>query len=164
MAGGITNVEADQMGHRLMGAAFNGTFSRDELPRRRANGVYIINLQASRQRTYDGHGDGTHWVSLLIHGPAAFYFDSFGFPPPNSVATFARGTRLLCFPYQVQPFASNLCGYFDLFTMYALCTGNAYVGSDGVVYKAYNREPLYSPRNFDRNDRLIKEFAKSVHV
>ncbi len=163
MSDGLTNVQIDAMGKRLMGSEFRGTCSKDELPRARGDGVYVINLQSSNQKTHDGNGGGTHWVSLLVHGNRAFYFDSFGFPPPTAVLKFTAGINTISFPYQVQPFESDLCGHYDLLTMFAIMSGDAYVGCNGVVYKTFNREPLYSPRNYTKNDALVKDFAKSVH-
>ena len=50
---------------------FNGVFSRDNLPNKIKDGVYIINL--------DEYSDiGTHWISLYVKNNDITYFDSFG--------------------------------------------------------------------------------------
>ena len=49
---------------------FNGTFSRNNLPRIK-NGVYVINLD-------DKNSKGIHWILLFIVRNLAVYFDPFG--------------------------------------------------------------------------------------
>ena len=50
--------------------AFNGAYSRDNLPKIK-DGAYIINL--------DEYSDiGTHWVALWVNNNNVTYFDSFG--------------------------------------------------------------------------------------
>ena len=47
----------------------NGVYSRDELPKIRKNGVYLINL--------DEYADvGTHWIALYVKNDKVIYFDS----------------------------------------------------------------------------------------
>jgi hypothetical protein len=46
------------------------------------NSNYIINLQSSTV------GNGTHWTSISTTKSHAFYFDSFGAPPPLEVKVF----------------------------------------------------------------------------
>ena len=50
---------------------FNGVFTRDNLPKKIKDGVYVINL--------DEYADtGTHWISLFCKKTEVIYFDSFG--------------------------------------------------------------------------------------
>ena len=50
------------MGH----AQFNGVFSRNNLPEKIKDGVYVINL--------DDHADvGTHWIALFCNGNELFW-------------------------------------------------------------------------------------------
>ena len=49
---------------------FNGVYSRDNLPNKIKDGVYVIIL--------DEHSDiGTHWIALYILNDNVTYFDSF---------------------------------------------------------------------------------------
>ena len=50
---------------------FINVYSRDNLPNKIKDGVYIINL--------DEYSDiGTHWIALYVQNNNAIYFDSFG--------------------------------------------------------------------------------------
>ena len=49
---------------------FNGVFSRDNLPNKKKDGAYVINI--------DEYSDiGTHWIALWVNNNVT-YFDSFG--------------------------------------------------------------------------------------
>ena len=48
---------------------FNGVYSRNNLPKRRKDGAYVINL--------DEYADvGTHWIVLFCNRNEIVYFDS----------------------------------------------------------------------------------------
>ena len=50
---------------------FNGVYSRDNLPDKIKNGVYVVNL--------DEYSDiGTHWIALYVNNKTVTYVDSFG--------------------------------------------------------------------------------------
>ena len=50
---------------------FNGVYSRDNLPNKIKDGVYVINL--------DDYSDiGTHWIALYVNVNTKTYFDLFG--------------------------------------------------------------------------------------
>ena len=50
---------------------FNGVYSRDNLPNKIKDGVYVINL--------DEYSDiGTHWIALYVKNNNITYLDSFG--------------------------------------------------------------------------------------
>ena len=50
---------------------FINVYSRDNLPNKIKDGVYIINL--------DEYSDiGTHWIALYVQNNDAIYFDNFG--------------------------------------------------------------------------------------
>ena len=50
---------------------FINVYSRDDLPNKIKDGVYVINL--------DEYSDiGTHWVALYVQNNDVTYFDSFG--------------------------------------------------------------------------------------
>ena len=51
--------------------AFNGVYSRCNLPDKLKDGAYVINV--------DEYSDiGTHWIALYINVKTVIYFDSFG--------------------------------------------------------------------------------------
>ena len=50
---------------------FNWVYSRDNLPDKIKDGIYLINL--------DEHSDiGTHWIALYVNFKTVTYFDSSG--------------------------------------------------------------------------------------
>ena len=50
---------------------FIGVNSRDNLPDKIQDGLYVVNL--------DEYSDiGTHWIALYVNNKTATYFDSFG--------------------------------------------------------------------------------------
>ena len=56
---------------RFNGVAFNGVYSKDNLPDKIKDGAYIINL--------DEYSDiGIHWIALYVNNKTVTYFDSFG--------------------------------------------------------------------------------------
>ena len=73
------------------------------------NGNYVINLESST------HGDGTHWLALLIHGKQCLYFDSFGILPPTEVINFCRrikNSHLAFSMMAIQHIDAETCGWF----------------------------------------------------
>ena len=49
---------------------YNDVYSRDNLPKKRKNGAYVINL--------DEYADvDTHWIALFCNKSGIAYFDSF---------------------------------------------------------------------------------------
>ena len=63
---------------------FNEVFSRNNLPKKRKDGAYIINL--------DEYADvGTHWIDLFCNRNEIVYFDSFGMKHvPEEIKEFVR--------------------------------------------------------------------------
>ena len=78
---------------------YHGCYIKDELPRRLSNGFYIINLNGK-----------SHWTALLKNGPEYYYFDSFGFPPPQEVER--QINDCIWNTKDIQSMASSSCGYY----------------------------------------------------
>jgi hypothetical protein len=79
---------------------YNGSYIKNDLPRRLKNGFYIINLNGS-----------SHWTAICKDGKDYYYFDSFGFVPPIEVER--------CIPKeyiyndkQIQTLGSTACGFY----------------------------------------------------
>ena len=65
----LTNFETRR--YYLYEPRFSGVYSRDNLPNKIKDGVYVINL--------DEYADaGTHWIALYCKNNEMVYFDSFG--------------------------------------------------------------------------------------
>ena len=66
---------------------FNGGFSRNNLPEKIKDGVYVKNL--------DEYADvGTHWISLFCNRSEIVCFDSFGVEHvPEEIKTFVGNKK-----------------------------------------------------------------------
>ena len=67
---------------------FNGVYSRDNLPNKLKDGIYVINL--------DEYSDiGTHWIALYVKNNIVIYFDSFGVEHiPKEIKTFIKNRNI----------------------------------------------------------------------
>jgi hypothetical protein len=105
----LTNIEIEKILNKKNIKLFNGIFMRDELKNFNKKGFYIINLDKSTST-------GTHWC-VIYKNDKTFYFDSYGFPPPEEIQNIIR-------PYiysnkQIQDINSSSCGYYViLFIMF----------------------------------------------
>jgi hypothetical protein len=95
-----------------------GVFSKDQLPKRRL-GNYILNLQ-----DHDD-GNGTHWVCCRIEKELSFYFDSFGFPPPEEVVEWT-GKPIAWSEKPIQHRDSVNCGFYCLYVLKCLNNGQSF--------------------------------------
>ena len=85
---------------------FNGVFSRNNLPEKIKDGVYVINL--------DEYADvGTHWIALFCNGNEIVYFDSFCVEHvPDEIKEFVGNKNIKANAFRVQANNSAMCGYF----------------------------------------------------
>lgn len=89
---------------------YRGIFSHDKLPDSiKLNEIGVINLDKSS-------GQGTHWVGYanLDQLPYVVYYDSFGIPPPETIAMYllTSGKPLRYSNHQMQAPTSVLCGAY----------------------------------------------------
>ena len=82
---------------------FNGVYSRDNLPKTRKNGAYVINL--------DKYADeGTHWIALYAKNNEVIYFDSFGFAHvPKEIKRFIGHKNTKTNIFRIQADNSIIC-------------------------------------------------------
>ena len=104
----LTNIEIEKILNKKK-IKINGIFMRDELKNFNKKGFYIINLDKSTST-------GTHWC-VIYKNDKTFYFDSYGFPPPEEIQNIIK-------PYifsnkNIQDINSSSCGYYViLFILY----------------------------------------------
>lgn len=96
---------------------YHGCFIADKLPRKIINGFYVLNLNGS-----------SHWTGLCKDDSKYYYFDSFGFPAPDSIDK--RKWTYTWSDKQIQDVAQSSCGYFVV----AWCK---------VMYRAKNKLLAY---------------------
>jgi len=156
----LSNVDLDRLGPKLLGSIYRGAISKDEIPTNTSDGVYVVNMQSTGQKTHDGRSGGTHWAGLLRNKGTSFYFDSFGFPPPIEVSD-AETKESSYFAHQVQPLKSILCGYYVLYVMWKISKGAQVKPATGKANVYVSGSPLFS-NNTTTNDHTIHLFAESL--
>ena len=89
---------------------FNSVYSRDNLPNKKRDGAYVINL--------DEYSDiGTHWVALYVKNNDITYFDSFRVEHiPKEIIKFinrlSQNKNIMTNIFRIQTYDSIMCGYF----------------------------------------------------
>ena len=78
---------------------FNGVFSRDNLPNKKKDGAYVINI--------DEYSDiGTHWIALWLNNNVT-YFDSFGVEHiPKEIEKFIGSKNVISNIFRIQAYDS----------------------------------------------------------
>ena len=91
---------------------------RDELKNRKVtkNECMIINLDESRNQ-------GTHWTSLFIKNKIPYYFDSYGFPPPEEVKRYYSADSRYYNSFEIQKVNEVICGHYSIYVLYKLSNG-----------------------------------------
>ena len=82
---------------------FNGVFSRDNLPNKKKDGAYVINI--------DEYSDiGTHWIALWVNNNVT-YFDSFGVEHVSKeIKEFINNRKIITNVFRIQAYDSIMCG------------------------------------------------------
>ena len=126
------------------GPRFNGVFSRDNLPKKLKNEAYVIN--------FDEYADvGTHWVALFCKKSEIAYFNSFSVEHvPEEIKEFIGNKNTEANIFQVQANNSIMCGYFCIGFIDFMLGGK----------KLTDFTSLFSPYDFDKNDKIILGYFK----
>ena len=129
---------------------FIGVYSRDNLPNKIKDGVYVINL--------DEYSDiGTHWIALYVENNDITYFDSFGVEHiPKEIINFTsrslssalQNKNIKTNIFRIQAYDSIMCGYF--------CIGFIDFMFKRKTLTEYTN--LFSPNDFKRNDDTILNY------
>lgn len=105
--------------NRLLINNCNGIYSSNDLPTLLKSGFYIVN-------TDPNYLPGSHWVALYINkNNYAYYFDSLGNVPINSVANILDRNKIT-YDYntkRIQGDKSDVCGDYCLLFVYLACQG-----------------------------------------
>lgn len=104
----------------MLTAKCNGIYSSNDLPIIFKPGFYIIN-------TDPDYLPGSHWLALFVtYNNHAYYFDSLGKVPIDSVAVVLHNSKL-SYDYstrRIQSNGSDVCGDYCLLFVYFMCKGN----------------------------------------
>ena len=98
---------------------FNGVYSRDNLPDKIKERVYVINL--------DEYSDiRTHWIALHVNTKTVTYFDSFGVEHiPKEIKNFINNKNIIANIVRIQACDSVMCGYFGIGFINFMFKGNS---------------------------------------
>ena len=124
---------------------FNGVYSRNNVPNKIKDGVYVINL--------DEHKDtGTHQIALFCKKKEIVYFDSFGVEHiPEEIKKFISNRNIKANIFRVQA-NDSMCGYF--------CIGFIDFMLAGKTLTDYTN--LFSRYDFNKNDSIILSYFKDT--
>ena len=93
---------------------FKGVFMRDEVKgSAKSNECFIMNIDHS-------NNNGTHWTSLYIKNSICYYFDSFGFPPPEEILNYCEGLERYYNSFRIQKVDEVICGHYCIYMLYML--------------------------------------------
>jgi hypothetical protein len=128
-----------------MNLPLNDVIMRDEIKKEIKHGYSIINLNTSKQ-------DGSHWTCVLYTPLKSFYFDSFGFVPPEELDEVIK-------PYEynntdIQDFNSEACGQYCIAFIKFLKDKT----NKDEAYKAFIR--LFK-NNRKENDKILISFLST---
>lgn len=89
-----------------------GVFSKDELPLKRKDGFYVINMS-------NHDVEGSHWTCFGIEKGRCWYSDSFGMPCPLEVEKFLQNFKPIIYSTkQIQKLDGSFCGWACLLVGY----------------------------------------------
>ena len=140
----LTNIEISE--YYKNEVRFNGVYSRNNLPNKIKKGAYVMNLD-------EFENTGTHWVYLFVKTNEVIYFDSFGVEYiPKEINKFIGNKKIKARLFRIQAYDSTMCGYFCIEFINYMLKGK-------TLLLDYIR--LFSPKDFKKNDRVIKRIFKN---
>jgi hypothetical protein len=121
----LTNIDIYDYAHKYQ-LNLVGVYSKDQLPKTRESGGYIINLMNSTDKN-NNPLPGSHWVSFYIESTnnkaKVVYFDSFGCVPPIIVQKFLN--PFVPYPFNdgdIQNLNSGWCGWYCIYFIWFMQT------------------------------------------
>ena len=100
----LTNFEIQK--YYQNGPRFNGVFSRNNLPKKKKDEAYILNL--------DEYADvSKHWIALFCNKNEIVYFENFGVEHvPEEIKEFIANKNIKAKIFRLQANNSIMCGHF----------------------------------------------------
>ena len=124
---------------------FNGFYSRDNLPKKRKNGAFVIN--------FDEYSDvSTHWIALYWINIEIICFDTFEVEHvPKKIEKFIEYENIKTNIFRIQSDNSIMCGYFCIEFIDFMFAGKTLIDFTG----------LFSPYDFEKNDKIILSYFEN---
>ena len=128
-----------------MNARFNGVYSRDNLPKKLKDGVYVIN--------FDEYTDaGTHWIALYLLNIEIIYFDSFGVEHVSKeIKQFIGHKNIKTNIFRIQANNTILRGCFSIELIDFMLAGKTFI----------DYTSLFSRYDVEKNDNTILSYFKN---
>ena len=125
---------------------FNGTFSRNNLPRIK-DGANVINFDTKKRKV-------THWVSLFIDLNLAVYFDSFGIAYiPLKVLNKIKEKSVTHNIFRIQDNESIMSEFYCISFIEYMLTGKTLLDYTNLL----------SPNGYKKNDKVIYKYFKEKY-
>ena len=123
---------------------FNGVYSKNNLLKTIKKGAYVINLD-------EYENVGTHWIALFVKPKYTVYFDSFGIEHiPKEIKHAIGNKEIKVNIFRIQAYDSIMCGYYCIEFINYMLEGKSLIDFTS----------LFSPHDFEKNDKIIKRIFK----
>lgn len=135
----------------------NNIYLRDQCPRKIKEGLYIYNLDDSKQDI----PYGTHWTCSIGDDKELVYFDSFGTPPPIEIDKFIK-SKYKQYGWNnwiIQNIKSEFCGFFCIALF-------LYVQNQRLKFKSLmdcvNEFINLFENDTSKSDKIIQSYFRAV--
>ena len=130
-----------------------GVFMKDELPSKRKDGLYILNMANHNE-------DGTHWTCFGIHKGKSWYSDSFAVGCPSEVEEFLEKYKPITYSTrQIQKIDSSFCGWAVLLVSYFMYNFPKIKSLDDKLKHFLN---YFSEGDQELNEIIIKKLFDKI--
>lgn len=104
----LSNIDINDI-LKYLGIPIIGIFAKNNLPKQKIKGLFIINLD-------DFGNAGTHWTCFSTIDENVVYWDPFGMPAPHAVDKYIKAvsgkTSYFTNKIQVQYLTATYCGWY----------------------------------------------------
>ena len=131
-------------------------FMKNQLPKIKKIGYYVINLQSIID------GSGTHWTLLCNIPDRRFYYDSFGFGPPQLVEKWiGKIDNYYINPTRLQYETSSFCGWYCVSVMYHSYNWKP-KGKSNIESRIKSFNKLYNKKDYKKNYQKMIEYFDDI--
>ena len=106
----MDNVQLDELGKKLFGKKYLGTFAQDELPSR--SGYLIINGDTSKKI----NTNRAHWIAIIQTPTTLYAYDSYGRLTENILKLIKKTKKKIVYSkHDAEQFGyTEICGHLSL--------------------------------------------------
>ena len=150
----LSNFDLINLANR-MNLPLVGCFSKDQLPKRKIKGFFVVNIG-------DFDTGGSHWTCFSTQDKNVYYYDSYGSVPPIQVDEYIKAVtgkkRYTINKIQTQSLGATYCGWFCIACLYCMMhTKNSVIKKLDMFNDWLNSDELgdnyYKLLNFFTSDK-----------